>query len=137
MNTKTFILIGLCLLGPWAGDIPANNPKTTNFIQINNDVPHGYEEIELRGSLVLNPGLNPIEAGVNDNSIYIQFNKNFGNVTVNVYNPNGLTVYSSVVNTAVQQLLVIPITGLVDGVYTVVLENATGYADGEFEKNND
>ena len=43
---------------------------------------------------------------------------------------------SNVVNTAVQQQLVIPITDIVDGVYTVVLENATGYADGEFEKNN-
>ena len=45
-------------------------------------------------------------------------------------------VYNDVVNTAVQQQLVIPIAGLIDGVYTIVLENATGYADGEFEKNN-
>lgn len=122
------------MLGLWAGDIPANNPKTTNVVQITNDVPHGYEEIELRGSLVFSPGSNPIEAGVNDNSVYIQFNQNFGNVNVTVYNPDGLTIYSGVVNTAVQQLLVIPLSFSTEGTYTVYLENATGYADGDFEK---
>ena len=46
-------------------------------------------------------------------------------------------IYNDVVNTAVQQQLVIPITGFVDGIYTIVLENATGYVDGDFEKTDD
>lgn len=134
MNAKTLIIVSFCLLSFWAGELQANNPETTSIVQKNNDVPHGYEEIILQGSLVLCPGSNPIEAGVNDNSIYIQFNQNLGNVTVTVYNPSGLTIYSGVVNTAVQQLLVIPVTFSLEGTYTIFLENATGYADGDFEK---
>jgi hypothetical protein len=134
MKAKTLIIAGLCVLGLWTGEFQANNPKATNAIQESTDVPHGYEEIELRGNLVFNTGPNAIEASVDDNSIYIQFNQNFGNVTVTVYNPNGLTVYSGVVNTAVQQLLVIPMSWNYEGTYTIVLENATGYADGDFEK---
>lgn len=93
MNAKTLIIVSFCLLSFWAGELQANNPETTSIVQKNNDVPHGYEEIILQGSLVLCPGSNPIEAGVNDNSIYIQFNQNLGNVTVTVYNPSGLTIY--------------------------------------------
>ena len=132
MNLKT-IMAGLCLFGLWAGNFPANNPRTMNMIQKTIDVPHGYEHIELRGDLMLNAGPTAIEAGVSDDAIYVQFNQNFGNVTVTVYNPNGLTIYSGVVNTAVQQLLVIPVSLNDEGIYTIVLENATGYADGDFE----
>ena len=122
------------MLGLWAGDIPANNPKSLTLTQQTGNIPEGYEEIVLRGSLAFSSGPNAIEAGVNDNSVYIQFNQNLGNVTVTVYNPDGLTVYSGVVNTAVQQLLVVPMAFSSEGTYTVVLENATGYADGDFEK---
>ena len=132
MNLKT-IMAGLCLFGLWVGNFPANNPKTMNTIQITNDVPHGYEQIELRGSLMLNAGPTAIEVGVSDDAIYVQFNQNFGNVTVTIYDPNGLIIYSDMVNTAVQQLLVIPVSLNNEGIYTIVLENATGYADGDFE----
>lgn len=98
--------------------------------------PSGADRIELMGLLDINHGPNDVEAFADQNFVYIYFHRNFGNVSIALYNPTGVMIYNDVVNTAVQQQLVIPITDLVDGVYTVVLENATGYADGEFEKNN-
>lgn len=125
-----------CLLGFDALKIQAINSRPV-FVNLNSDeLPPSYDQIVLLGSLVFGAGPNAIEAGYNENSVYIQFNQDFGYVDVTIYNPNNLIVYSDVVNTAVQQLVVIPITGFVDGVYTIVLENATGYADGDFEKNN-
>ena len=133
MNTKTFFLAVLCMLGLCAEKTPASSPKTMSLVMETADIPHGYDEIYLQGSLMYSIGPGAIEVGVNDNSIYIQFNQNLGNVTVTVYNPYGLTIYSGVVNTAVQQLLVIPVSLNDEGIYTIVLENATGYADGDFE----
>lgn len=129
MNAKTLIIVGFCLLSFGAGELQANTPETTSIVQKNNDVPHGYEQIELQGSLMLSVGPTSIDAGVNDNSIFIQFNQNLGNVIVTIYNPSGSTVYSGMVNTAVQQLLVIPVTFSSEGIYTIVLENASDYFD--------
>ena len=136
MKKKLLFLICFCSFSFCAWEIQAEIPKNV-FVKENlNELPPGYNDIVLLGNLMLNIGPNAIEAGYNENSIYIQFNQNLGYVDVTIYKPNGLMVYHDVVNTAVQQQLVIPITGLLDGVYTIVLENATGYADGEFEKNN-
>lgn len=123
MNTKRLLLLFLCAISL------SGIGKTT-------DPPNNVEVIHLRGSLDVNHGPNDVNAYVDQNNVYIYFNQNLGYVDVTIYNPNGLMVYNDVVNTAVQQQLVIPIAGLIDGVYTIVLENATGYADGEFEKNN-
>lgn len=116
--------------------IRAFNPRPTFVNQTSDDLPPSYDQIVLYGNLLLGVGPNAVEVGYNENSVYIQFNQNLGYVDVTIYNPSGLTVYSDVVNTAVQQQVIVPITGLVDGVYTIVLENATGYADGEFEKDS-
>ena len=83
---------------------------------------------------MFNIGTGAIEVGVSENIIYISFHRDFGAVSITLYDPNGLTIYNDVVNTAIQQLVVIPITALNEGIYTIVLENAFGYADGEFEK---
>ena len=98
--------------------------------------PTGADRIELMGLLDINHGPNDVEAFADQNFVYIYFHQVFGVVCVSLYNEAGMMIHNDVVNTAIQQQLVIPITGLVDGVYTVVLENATGYADGEFEKTN-
>ena len=127
-------LLWCCLLGFVVLETQANNSEPIFVSETTDELPPSYDVIELQGSLVLTPGSKPIDAGVNDNSVYIQFNQNFGNVNVTVYNPDGLTIYSGVVNTAVQQLLVIPLSFSTEGTYTVYLENATGYADGDFEK---
>ena len=101
---------------------------------VQTSIPHGAEEIDLHGQLDLNAGPNDIEAYVDGHYVYLEFHRDFGNVSITLYDPNGLTLYNDVVNTSVQQLVVIPVTAFVDGTYTIVLENAWGYADGEFEQ---
>ena len=82
-------------------------------------------------------GINPnaIVAGASDNAVYIGFNQDFGNVSITIYNGAGLVAYSTVVDTSVQQVVIIPITTAASGTYTVVLDNANGYAEGDFERN--
>lgn len=97
-------------------------------------IPHGAEEIVLHGLLETNAGPEDVEAYIDGDFLYVSFHRSFGNVSITLYNPNNLIIYSGVVNTAVQQLLVIPVSLNDEGIYTIVLENATGYADGDFEK---
>lgn len=83
---------------------------------------------------MLVPNPNAISAGVNDNSLYLRFNRSFGNVDIKIYNATGSLVYNSVVNSSVQQTVVVPILGTTSGNHTVVLTNANGYAEGDFER---
>ena len=138
MNKKTLIIIGLCALGMCFGDVQAVN-KAPTPIEINKweiaDPPQGYEKINLQGTLMLGVGPNAVVAGANENSVYIAFNQDFGNVSITIYNGAGLVAYSTVVDTSVQQVVIIPITTAASGTYTVVLDNANGYAEGDFERN--
>ena len=81
-------------------------------------------------------GINPnaIVAGASDDAVYIGFNQSFGNVNISIYNGMGGLVYSTVVNTDVQQVFIIPFSGVASGSYTVELSSANGYAEGEFDK---
>ena len=99
------------------------------------DPPQGYEKIELLGTLMLNINPNAIVAGASEDAVYIGFNQSFGNVNISIYNGMGGLVYNTVVNTDVQQVVIIPFTSAANGSYTVELNNANGYADGEFDKN--
>ena len=83
---------------------------------------------------MLGVGPNAVVAGASDNSVYIGFNQDFGNVSISIYNAAGLLVCSTVVNTNVQPTVIIPFENVNTGVYTVVLDNADGYADGDFER---
>ena len=65
----------------------------------------------------------------------LHFNQSFGNVSISIYNAMGNMVYNTVSNTAVQQTVIIPFSNLASGTYTVVLTNANGYAEGDFERN--
>lgn len=136
MKTKTLLLVGLCVIGLCSWEAQAVNTKS---IPINNvemaDPPQGYEEIDLQGSLMYGIGPNAIVAGASDVDIYIGFNQSFGNVNISIYNSLGGLVYNTVVNTDVQQVVIIPITSAASGSYFVELNNANGYAEGEFEKN--
>lgn len=138
MNKKTLIIIGLCALGMCFGDVQAVN-KAPTPIEINKweiaDPPQGYEKINLQGTLMLGVGPNAVVAGANENSVYIAFNQDFGNVSITIYNGAGLVAYSTVVDTSVQQVVIIPITTAASGSFTVVLDNANGYAEGDFERN--
>lgn len=121
--------IGLCTIGAQA----VVNPEFHYNIMESIALPYGYEEIELRGDLATFVGPNAIEAGASDDAVYIGFNRSFGNVSISIYNSMGSVVYNTVVNTDVQQVVIIPFTAA-SGSYTVELSNTHGYADGDFER---
>lgn len=96
-------------------------------------IPHGAEEIVLHGLLETNAGPEDVEAYIDGDFLYVSFHRSFGNVSITLYNPNNLIIYSGVVNTAVQQLVVIPVSLSAEGIYTIVLDNNSEYAEGDFE----
>ena len=77
----------------------------------------------------------PIDASTDGQSIFINFLTALGDVTISIYNVNGDLVYQSNEQiTSVQQLLV-SITNLSSGSYTLVFTNAGGgYVYGTFTK---
>lgn len=100
------------------------NEKTIFF-------PNDAERIELNGTLMFNHQ-SSIEAAVNDYAVYIQFNQNFGNVSISLYNQSGALIHNGMVDTSVQSQVVIPFLNSTNGTYTLVLENVSGYVEGEF-----
>lgn len=96
------------------------------------DPPTGNEKIDLKGTLSTSAGPNDIEAYVSDAALYIYFHQNFGIVSVDLYNDTSGLIYSTVVDTSVQQVLVIPLSTAPSGTYTIELNTIFGYAEGEF-----
>ncbi len=136
MKTKLLVFVSLITLSFCMCEVLASNTtsvKTPIYKNDNGDPPAGYDKIILLGDLMLNHGPNAVVAGANENSVYIGFNQDFGNVGIAIYNEAGLVVYSTVVNTSVQMVVIIPFTTAASGTYTVELSNAFGYADGDFE----
>ena len=109
------------------------NFNQASFNYTDDNVPTGYELIILQGKLDCNAGPNAVVAGASDDAVYIGFNQDFGNVSISIYNEAGLVVYSTVVNTSVQQVVIIPFSSAASGTYTVELNSANGYVDGDFE----
>lgn len=135
MKTNTLLLLGLSTLVLCIPEARSMNLETTPiYCNKGDNVPTGYEEIVLMGDLMLGTGPNPIIAGANQSSVYLHFNHNFGDMSISIYNAAGNLVYSTVVNTAVQETVVIPILGTASGTYTVSLSNANGYAEGSFNR---
>ena len=135
MKTKTLLLVGLCAIGLCSWKAQAINTRPIPIINSEMaDPPQGYEKIELLGTLMLNINPNAIVAGASDDAVYIGFNQSFGNVNISIYNGMGGLVYNTVVNTDVQQVFIIPFSGVASGSYTVELSSANGYAEGEFDK---
>lgn len=137
MKTKVLLFVTLIVLSLfYTRQVQAVNLVSApiNTLEIA-DPPAGYEVINLQGTLMYGIDPNTIVAGVSDNDIYIGFSHSFGNVNISIYNDMGGLVYSTVVNTAVQPLVIIPITTAASGTYTVELSNTTGYAEGDFEHN--
>lgn len=135
MKKKVLILIGLCAISIFSWNAQATNAETNPLYDVDYSIPHGIDDIELFGSLMLNVGPNAIKAGASDDAVYIQFNQSFGNVSITIYNGNGQQVYCTMVDTSIQQVVIIPFNTATSDTYTVVLDNATGYAEGDFEKN--
>ncbi|MBQ4433603.1 MAG: DUF3244 domain-containing protein [Bacteroidales bacterium] len=132
MKKKSIFLAGLFALGLIAWEAQATNLCHTSIINVEDNLPTGYETIELWGSLMMGTGPDAIVAGASRNAVYIHFNQSFGNVHVSIYNADGNLCYNGVVNTSVQQTVIIPITSNNDGQCYIVLNNANGEAEGEF-----
>lgn len=132
---KSLLIAVLCFFSICAWEAQATNSTTLPSSIYNkvHNMPEGYEVIELHGDLATNVGPNAIVAGANDEAVYIGFNQDFGNVSISIYNEAGLVVYSTVVNTSVQQVVIIPFSSAASGTYTVELNSANGYVDGDFE----
>lgn len=131
---KSLLIAVLCFFSICAWEAQTINSTTLPSSIYNkvHNMPEGYEVIELHGDLATNVGPNAIVAGANDEAVYIGFNQDFGLVNISIYNSMGGLVYSAVVNTSVQQVVIIPITFATSGTYTVELSNAFGYAEGDF-----
>lgn len=136
MKKNALIFIGLCALTLCTWEAQATNVEDhfTNTINVKDNVPTGYEIIELHGDLMLSIDPNAITAGANHNSIYLHFNQSIGNVNIKIFNTAGNLCYNSLIDTSMQQTVIIPIAGSDNGSYTVMLENAVGYAEGDFER---
>lgn len=137
MKKKVLFFASLVALSLCTGQVKSETVNSVSAPIIKWDVadpPAGYEKIDLRGTLMLSINPNAIVAGANDNSVYIGFNQSFGNVNISIYNDMGGLVYSTVVDTSVQSVVIIPFTSAASGSYIVELNNANGYADGDFEK---
>ena len=90
--------------------------------------------IVLHGDLILSTGPNSIEACNGKNFVQVCFHQNFGYVNIILLSETGSVVYNNTVNTAVQHTFSIPISGTSSGNYTLILDNANGYAEGEFAR---
>ena len=119
MNAKKLLLIGLCAIC-FAATAASDDP------------PSGIEQILLHGRLDTSAGTGDVEAYIGGNNVYIYFNRNFGDVTITLYDPYNYIVYNDVVDTFVQQQVIIPISCLADGLYTIILETQNGFMEGEF-----
>jgi hypothetical protein len=135
MKTKALFFVSLIALSLCSKQAQALcvNPLSSpiNKWEIT-DPPAGYEVINLKGTLMYGIDPNAIVAGASDNDIYIGFNQDFGNVNISIYNGMGVLVYSTVVNSGMQPVVIIPFSGVASGTYIVELNNANGYAEGDF-----
>lgn len=137
MKKKVLIFAGLSALALCSWNAQASVPLQ-NYFNVeaeDNHIPSGAEQIKLKGKLNYSANPDDIEAGATETAVYLCFNQNFGNVSITIYNDSGLLVYTSVVDTSMQQYVVIPILSTAPGTYTVVLDNANGFAEGDFIKN--
>ena len=135
MKKKVFIIASLCALGLCHWNAKASIPQQIyfNLEHEDNHIPSEAEQIKLQGKLDYSANPDDIEAGATETSVYIYFNKSYGSVSISLFDAEGNLCYSSVVNTGVQQMVVIPITGNSQGTYTVELDNVVGFAEGYFE----
>ena len=107
-------------------------PKKLPLQTISLDTPPGAA-IVLHGDLLYGTNPNSITASVYNSAVYIQFNQSFGDVGITLLNQSGVIIYSSDINSSVQQQIVIPFINSTNGTYTLIIENNTGWVEGDFE----
>ena len=138
-NMKVLVFVGLYAIGFCTMNVLAASPNQTsiNTVMYDNHIPSEAEKIKLKGKLDFSTGPDDIEAGATRNAVYLYFNRSFGNVSISLYNPEGQLIYSNVVDTSVQRYVTIPIANNSgNGDYYITLDNANGFAEGDFRKND-
>ena len=128
MKKKLFILATICAMSLGAQQLNAANPFITHVTEKTVD---GKEKIDLQGSY--SSLVSTTTAKKNSNTVCLTFSQNIGYVSVTLIDGNGNLVYSGMVDTSVQRMVVIP-TSNSEGHCTLVVENAAGYAEGDFER---
>ena len=86
----------------------------------------------LNGDLAYSAGPESIEASYSENSVQVCFHQSFGNVNITLTCDTGSVVYNNTVNTSVQRSIHIPLPCTPSGRYTLMINNANGYAEGDF-----
>lgn len=128
MNTKLMIFTGLCALSICTTKLTASVPKL--YLKTG---PDGDEKIEIRGTFSMTSE-SAITAKAGRNMVRLAFTQNIGLVNVSLYDDNGNLVYSCSVDTAVQKMAMLPTAGGHEGTYTIVVENTSDTAVGQFER---
>lgn len=131
MKRYLFLLLGLFTIASISQNVYAFDQKRSYGIQ-QEALPEGYDIIDLYGDLMYSCNPGTIEAGIGENDIYIHFNQNLETVSIYLYNDSGVLLYHNLVNTAYQQTVIIPINSAYQGSYYLEINNATGYAGGDF-----
>ena len=105
-------------------------------IEIPSTIAETEDPIFLEGLLQtgdLRSGGDVITAELQDGVIMALFHKDVGSLLVTITDEAHGTVYETTVNTSVQQQLLIPLSGVPFGTYTITLSNERGEMRGEFE----
>lgn len=132
-NKKLLLILGVFCLIMLQATLISQNFIPTKLEKL--DVPPGMTAIDLQGNLDVNPGPNTFEAYADADFVYIYFYQNYGYVNIVIMTESGGTIYDNTINTAVQTTCIIPMSGFITGKYTLILNNANGYAEGDFLKN--
>lgn len=77
--------------------------------------------------------VDPIIAQKQGNVIYITFIRQLGDILIALTDSENNQVYNVTVNASIQQELIIPLSGLPEGVYTITFSNEKGMMYGDFE----
>jgi len=89
---------------------------------------NGNSSADLTRSLI-----KPILAFINDQTLEVDFNSTVGTVVVSIYDEMGNFVYQQSVNGTAGQQLLIDISGLDTGNYTIEIQNSQTDLSGNFE----
>lgn len=95
------------------------------------------DPINLRGALRtgdLRSGGDIISAEIQSGIIIALFHKDVGSLLVTITDGVSNTIYKATINTSVQQQVLIPLSGLPSGIYTITFNNERGEMWGKFDK---
>lgn len=73
---------------------------------------------------------------IDDSTVVTTFNEDMNNVTVTVYDPNGIVVYQQTFDALQSESCCVEINGYAPGQYSLEVSNDEGSLSGEFYKNN-